>query len=101
MAQPVVKDSALAVVACPDHGEIVVLAMNALPGKVKFRGVEAQQDPNVLPGEVLDLINLIVKRETAGKMAHAGKLRILDDQGSLEFSPGMAVEVAAQHPAVL
>src|SRR5262245_22377931 len=98
MSQAVVEDPPLAVGAGPDDREVLVLAVDTLPGEVDLAGVEAEQHANMVAGEILDLIDLVLEREGAGEVPHAGETGVLDHQGRVELAPRMPVEAAAEQP---
>ena len=75
--------------------------MDALPGQIDLVSIETQQYTHVGAREVLDLVDFVVEREVLGQACHAGEVRILYHQRRLEFSPGVAIEVAAEHLAVI
>ena len=84
MPQAIVEDTPFAVVAGPDDGEVLVLAMDAFPGQIDFAGIETQQHANIVAREVLDLVDFVLEREVPGKVPHAGESGILHDQRRLE-----------------
>src|SRR5262245_2357283 len=101
MPKAIVENTAFAVLAGPDDREVLVLTMDALPGQIDLVGIETQQHAHVGAREVLDLIDFVVEREDPGQAGHTGEVRILYDQRRLKFSPGVAIEVATEHLAVL
>ena len=72
-----------------------------MAGQINPVSVEAQQHAAILPGEIFDLIDFVEKREATGKVFHAGELGVFHNERRLELTPGMAVEIAAEHLSVL
>src|SRR5439155_18776658 len=101
VAEAIVEHAALAVVLRPDDGEIFVGAPHAFAGEIDLVGVEAEQHTNILPGEILDLINLVEEDERRPKIFHSGKLCIFRDERRVELSPRVAIEIAAENLPVL
>src|SRR5215831_10217216 len=101
MPKAIVENTPFAVLAGPDDREVLVLTMDTLPGQIDLVSIETQQYAHVGAREVLDLVDFVVEREVLGQACHAGEVRILYDQRRLEFSPGVSIEVAAEHLTVL
>src|SRR5262249_44796929 len=99
--EAVIEHAALAVRAGPDDSKVAVPTVDTLPRKVDLALVEPEQHPNPGPREALDLVDLILECELAREVPQAGEGWVLDDQGSRELAPGVAVKGAAEHGAVL
>jgi len=57
----------------PDDREIIVLAVDILLGQVDLARIQPASAPNILAREILDLVNLILHRESGRQMLHSGK----------------------------
>src|SRR5262245_25347942 len=101
MPEAIVENTPFAVLAGPDDREVLVLTMDTLPGQIDLVGVETQQYAHVGAREVLDLVDFVLEREVLGQARHAGEVWIFYVPRRLVFSPRVAIEVAAEHLAVL
>src|SRR5262249_28400161 len=101
MSQAVVEDAPFAVVPRPDDREILVLSVYTFLGKFDLVGVETHEHADVVARVVFDLIDLVLEGKPRRQMLHAGEPGIFDHEGGIEYAPWVAVEVAANHLAVL
>src|SRR6266849_8850281 len=69
--------------------------------EVELRGIQARDDVSLVAGEVALLIHLVVEDKLARKILHAGEVGIFNNHGCFENTPGMLLEVASGHFAVL
>src|SRR5580700_11850419 len=68
--------------------------------QVKLACVEPHQYPDFVARIVPDLVNLVSQNEGFTPLLHPGKTRIFHDDGSVERSPRMLVEITADHIAI-
>src|SRR5580765_9060414 len=68
MTEAIVEHTAFAIVACPNHSKIPVRSLHAFAGQFEFVRIETQQDTQVLPRKILDLINLVLKIKGGGEI---------------------------------
>src|SRR6266540_3109076 len=100
MAETVVEDAPFSITLRPDHGETIFRLLHSFAGKVEFGGIKAEQDAGILWGEVFDLIDFVEEREAFRKASQAGEIGIFHNEGRIELTPGMSIEIAAEHFAV-
>ncbi len=102
MPQRGVENPSFTVHLAPRHGKIVVGAMDArVVLVVQLAGVQAEQHVYLVARPAFGLIDFVVFHERLGKMANSGEVRVFIDNGRVEGHPGMLVEPAADHLAVL
>src|SRR5260370_17345579 len=68
--------------------------------QIQFGRVKPHQNTQIVSRVVPDLINLILERKRRRKLLHPRELWIFDKNRRVKGSPGMLVEVAANHLAV-
>ena len=68
---------------------------------MSFVGVKAEQDVDFVARPLLGLVDLVVFHEGLGKVADGGKVGSSLMIGRVEGHPGMLVEPAADHLAIL
>ena len=94
VAEAIVEHAALAVVLRPDDSEIFIGALHAIAREIDLVGVEAEENTNILPGEILNLINLVEECERRRKIVHSGELCIFHDERRVELAPRVTIEIA-------
>src|SRR5689334_10209666 len=96
-----VEDAPCAVGTHPGEGEVAVGAVHSGGGEIDGGGVEAHEDPHTVGGVGrAELVDLVGDVHLGGKMRGGGKIRVHQDPG-FEGAPRVAVEVCADHVAVL
>ena len=102
MAEGGVEDAAFTVHFGPGDGEIVFGAVDAgVVVVVEFAFVQAEQDVDFIAGEFLGLVDFVALHEGFGEVAGGGEAGVFVDDWGPEGVPGVLVEPAADHFAVL
>ena len=64
-------------------------------------GIQAEKNVDLVSGPFLGLVDFVVFQKSLGKVTYCGKTRIFINDGRIECHPGMLIEPAADHLAVL
>src|SRR5207244_10923848 len=86
----------LAIHHAPSHGKIEILAVHTGVLEIELACIQAHEDANSFPREILDLVNLVLQHEGLRKLPHAREVWILDKNRCVKRAPGMLVEVAPE-----
>ena len=75
--------------------------MNTRILEIEFGRVQSHQHANFVARVVLVLVNLVVEDEFLGKMFRGGEGPVVDENRRIKRVPGVLVEIAANHLAVI
>jgi hypothetical protein len=96
-----IENPPFAIHLVPRHGEVMIRPVDARVVRiVESRGIETEQDVDLVARPLLGLIDLVIFNERSGEMTNCGKALVFIDDRRIEREPWVLVKPTADHLAI-